>query len=85
YLLGKEVVEEGLQKGVFYRKDDGSVWLDLTAEGLDQKLVLRSDGTSVYITQDLGTTDLKFNDFGNDRSIWVVGNEQDYHFQVLFS
>ncbi|WP_019989758.1 arginine--tRNA ligase [Rudanella lutea] len=85
YLLGKEVVEEGLQKGVFYRKDDGSVWIDLTAEGLDQKLVLRSDGTSVYITQDLGTTDLKFNDFGNDRSIWVVGNEQDYHFQVLFS
>ena len=85
YLLGKEVVEEGLQSGVFYRKDDSSVWIDLTAEGLDQKLVLRSDGTSVYITQDLGTTDLKFTDFQNDRSIWVVGNEQDYHFQVLFS
>jgi len=85
YLLGKEVVEEGLQSGVFYRKDDNSVWIDLIAEGLDQKLVLRSDGTSVYITQDLGTTDLKFNDFRNDRSIWVVGNEQDYHFQVLFS
>lgn len=85
YLLGKEVVEEGLQSGVFYRKDDNSVWIDLTAEGLDHKLVLRSDGTSVYITQDLGTTDLKFSDFHNERSIWVVGNEQDYHFQVLFS
>lgn len=85
YLLGKEIVDEGLEKGVFYRKDDGSVWIDLTAEGLDQKLVLRADGTSVYITQDLGTTDLKFSDFHNDRSIWVVGNEQDYHFQVLFS
>ena len=85
YVLGKEVVEEGLQKGVFYRKDDNSVWIDLTEEGLDQKLVLRSDGTSVYITQDLGTTDLKFADFQNDRQIWVVGNEQDYHFNVLFS
>ncbi len=85
YLLGKEVVEEGLQKGVFYRKDDGSVWIDLTEEGLDQKLVLRSDGTSVYITQDLGTTDLKYQDFQNDRQIWVVGNEQDYHFNVLFA
>jgi arginyl-tRNA synthetase len=84
YLLGKEVVEEGLQKGVFYRRDDNSVWIDLTNEGLDHKLVLRSDGTSVYITQDLGTTDLKFSDFHNERSIWVVGNEQDYHFQVLF-
>ncbi|GAB2559370.1 arginine--tRNA ligase [Spirosoma areae] len=85
YLLGKEIVEEGVQKGVFYRKDDGSVWIDLTDEGLDQKLVLRSDGTSVYMTQDLGTTDLKFQDFHNDRSIWVVGNEQDYHFNVLFA
>lgn len=85
YLLGKEVVEEGLQTGVFYRKDDGSVWIDLTAEGLDQKLVLRSDGTSVYITQDLGTTDVKFQDFHDDRQIWVVGNEQDYHFNVLFA
>lgn len=84
YLLGKEVVEEGLKTGVFYRKDDNSVWIDLTDEGLDHKLVLRSDGTSVYITQDLGTTDLKFNDFHNQRSLWVVGNEQDYHFQVLF-
>ncbi|ADB36113.1 arginine--tRNA ligase [Spirosoma linguale] len=85
YLLGKEIVEEGIQKGVFYRKDDGSVWIDLTEEGLDQKLVLRGDGTSVYITQDLGTTDLKFQDFGSDRQIWVVGNEQDYHFNVLFA
>lgn len=85
YLLGKEVVEEGLEKGVFYRKSDGSVWINLTEEGLDEKLVLRSDSTSVYITQDLGTTDLKFQDFHNDRSIWVVGNEQDYHFAVLFA
>ncbi|SOD92717.1 arginine--tRNA ligase [Spirosoma fluviale] len=85
YLLGKEIVEEGIQKGVFYRKEDGSVWIDLTEEGLDQKLVLRADGTSVYITQDLGTTDLKFQDFGSDRQIWVVGNEQDYHFNVLFA
>jgi arginyl-tRNA synthetase len=85
YVLGKEIVEEGLQKGVFYRKDDSSVWIDLTEEGLDQKLVLRSDGTSVYMTQDLGTTDLKYQDFHNDRQIWVVGNEQDYHFNVLFA
>ncbi|QMW01290.1 arginine--tRNA ligase [Spirosoma foliorum] len=85
YLLGKEIVEEGIQKGVFFRKDDSSVWIDLTAEGLDQKLVMRSDGTSVYMTQDLGTTDLKFQDFQNDRQIWVVGNEQDYHFNVLFA
>jgi arginyl-tRNA synthetase len=85
YVLGKEIVEEGLQKGVFYRKDDSSVWIDLTEEGLDHKLVLRSDGTSVYMTQDLGTTDLKYQDFHNDRQIWVVGNEQDYHFNVLFA
>lgn len=85
YLLGKEVVEEGLAKGVFYQKEDKSVWIDLSDEGLDHKLVLRGDGTSVYITQDLGTTDLKFQDFQNNRSIWVVGNEQDYHFQVLFA
>ena len=85
YLLGKEIVEEGIQKGVFYRKEDKSVWIDLTEEGLDQKLVLRSDGTSVYMTQDLGTTDLKFQDFHSDRQIWVVGNEQDYHFNVLFA
>ncbi len=85
YLLGKEIVEEGLAKGVFYRKDDNSVWIDLTEEGLDQKLVLRADGTSVYITQDLGTTELKDHDFHTDRQIWVVGNEQDYHFNVLFA
>ncbi|OIN61074.1 arginine--tRNA ligase [Arsenicibacter rosenii] len=85
YLLGKDVVDEGLEKGVFYRKDDNSVWIDLTSEGLDQKLVLRSDGTSVYMTQDLGTTDIKFQDFGTNRMVWVVGNEQDYHFNVLFA
>lgn len=85
YILGKEIVEEGLQKGIFYRKDDSSVWIDLTEEGLDQKLVLRSDGTSVYMTQDLGTTDLKYEDFHTNRQIWVVGNEQDYHFKVLFA
>ncbi len=85
YLLGKEIVEEGLAKDVFYRKDDNSVWIDLTEEGLDQKLVLRADGTSVYITQDLGTTELKDHDFHTDRQIWVVGNEQDYHFNVLFA
>lgn len=83
YLLGKEIVEEGLQKGVFYKKDDGSVWIDLTAEGLDHKLVLRADGTSVYMTQDMGTADLKYTDFGCNQSIYVVGNEQDYHFKVL--
>ncbi|GAB3173887.1 arginine--tRNA ligase [Telluribacter humicola] len=85
YLLGKDIIEEGLQKGVFYQKEDGSVWIDLTEEGLDQKLVLRGDGTSVYITQDLGTTELKYQDFHSDRYIWVVGNEQDYHFNVLFA
>jgi len=85
YLLGKDVIAEGLEKGVFYRRDDGSVWIDLTDEGLDQKLVLRSDGTSVYMTQDLGTTDLKFQDFHTERALWVVGNEQDYHFAVLFA
>lgn len=83
YLLGKEIVEEGLQKGVFYKKGDGSVWIDLTADGLDNKLVLRADGTSVYITQDMGTADLKYTDFVCNQSIYVVGNEQDYHFKVL--
>lgn len=83
YLLGKEIVEEGLAKGVFYKKTDGSVWIDLTADGLDHKLVLRADGTSVYMTQDMGTADLKFNDFNISRSVYVVGNEQDYHFKVL--
>ncbi|MBK9933341.1 MAG: arginine--tRNA ligase [Cytophagaceae bacterium] len=85
YLLGKDLVEEGLANGIFYKKDDNSVWIDLTEEGLDHKLVLRGDGTSVYITQDLGTTDLKFTDFHSEKSIWVVGNEQDYHFKVLFA
>lgn len=84
YLLGKDIIEEGLSKGVFFKKEDGSVWIDLTEDGLDQKLVLRADGTSVYITQDLGTAQLKYNDFGMDESIYVVGNEQDYHFKVLF-
>ena len=84
YLLGKDIVEEGLVKGVFFKKEDGSVWIDLTAEGLDQKLVLRADGTSVYMTQDLGTAQLKYDDFKMDESIYVVGNEQDYHFKVLF-
>jgi arginyl-tRNA synthetase len=83
YLLGKTIVEEGLKKNVFYKKEDGSVWIDLTTEGLDEKLLLRSDGTSVYITQDLGTADLKYNDYKSNGSIYVVGNEQDYHFVVL--
>ena len=82
--MGKDIIDEGLEKGVFFRKEDGSVWIDLTADGLDQKLVLRSDGTSVYMTQDLGTAQLKYNDFRMDKSIYVVGNEQDYHFKVLF-
>ncbi|RQO64878.1 arginine--tRNA ligase [Pedobacter sp. KBW06] len=84
YLLGKGTVEEGLEKGVFFKKPDGSVWIDLTADGLDQKLVLRADGTSVYITQDLGTAQMKHDDFQMDDSLYVVGNEQDYHFKVLF-
>jgi arginyl-tRNA synthetase len=84
YLLGKDIIEEGLQKGVFFKKEDGSVWIDLTADGLDEKLVLRGDGTSVYITQDMGTAQLKYNDYHMDKSIYVVGNEQDYHFKVLF-
>lgn len=85
YLLGKDIVEEGLSKGVFYRKEDGAVWIDLTEEGLDQKLVLRGNGTSVYITQDLGTTELKYREYDASRMVWVVGNEQDYHFEVLFA
>lgn len=84
YLLGKDTVEEGLAKGIFFKKEDGSVWIDLSNDGLDQKLVLRADGTSVYITQDLGTAQMKYDDFGMDKSIYVVGNEQDYHFKVLF-
>lgn len=84
YVLGKNIIEEGLQKGVFYRKPDNSVWINLTEEGLDEKLVLRSDGTSVYITQDIGTAQLKFDEYHCNRFIYVVGNEQDYHFKVLF-
>ena len=83
YLEGKKKVEEGLEKGLFFRKDDNSVWADFTNEGLDQKLLLRSDGTSVYMTQDIGTADLRFKDFPIDKMIYVVGNEQNYHFQVL--
>ena len=83
YLEGKEKVEEGLQKGFFYRREDNSVWADLTKEGLDEKLLLRSDGTSVYMTQDIGTAKLRFQDYPIDKMIYVVGNEQNYHFQVL--
>ncbi len=83
YLVGKAKVEEGLSKGLFFRKEDGSVWADLTADGLDQKLLLRKDGTSVYMTQDIGTAEMRFNDYPIDKMIYVVGNEQNYHFQVL--
>ncbi|MDR3287091.1 MAG: arginine--tRNA ligase [Prevotellaceae bacterium] len=83
YLLGKSLVQEGLKKGVFFRKDDGSVWVDLTADGLDQKLLLRSDDTSVYITQDLGTAQQRVDEYNIEQMIYVVGNEQNYHFQVL--
>lgn len=83
YLVGKEKVAEGLSKGIFVQKEDGSVWADLTADGLDQKLLLRADGTSVYMTQDIGTATLRFGDYKIDKMIYVVGNEQDYHFKVL--
>lgn len=83
YLVGKKKVEEGLEKGLFIRKDDNSVWADLTDEGLDQKLLLRADGTSVYMTQDIGTAQMRFADYPIDKMIYVVGNEQNYHFQVL--
>lgn len=84
YNLGKDLIDQGLLKGVFFKKEDGSVWIDLTEDGLDQKLVLRGDGTSVYITQDLGTAQMKYEDYQMQRSIYVVGNEQEYHFKVLF-
>jgi len=84
YLLGKETIEKGLQEGAFYKKEDGSVWIDLTEAKLDHKLVLRSDGTSVYMTQDLGTARLRYDDYGTERMVYVVGDEQNYHFQVLF-
>jgi len=83
YLLGKEFVDDGLKKGVFYKKEDGSVWIDLTADGLDEKLVLRKDGTSVYITQDLGLADKKYEEFHYDQSIYVIADEQNYHMKVL--
>jgi arginyl-tRNA synthetase len=84
YILGRDIVAEGLEKGLFYKKPDGSVWVDLSDEGLDEKLLLRSDGTSVYMTQDLGTADLKYRESDFDQSVYVVGNEQNYHFDVLF-
>jgi arginyl-tRNA synthetase len=83
YLLGKDLVESGLQKGVFYAKEDGSVWIDLTADGLDEKIVRRKDGTSVYITQDIGLAVQKYEEYRSDQSIYVVGDEQNYHFKVL--
>ncbi|MBR5150646.1 MAG: arginine--tRNA ligase, partial [Bacteroidaceae bacterium] len=83
YLVGKETVLGGLEKGIFYRREDGSVWADLTNDGLDEKLLLRSDGTSVYMTQDIGTAQLRFRDYPIDKMVYVVGNEQNYHFQVL--
>ncbi len=84
YLLGKDTIEKGLEKNIFYKKDDGSVWIDLEDAKLDHKLVLRSDGTSVYITQDIGTAEERYRDYEMEKSIYVVGNEQDYHFKVLF-
>ncbi len=84
YLLGKESIDKGLQKGVFYRKEDGSVWIDLSDAGLDHKILLRSDGTSVYMTQDIGTAQKRYADFGIDSMIYTVGDEQEYHFKVLF-
>jgi len=83
YIVGKQEVERGLEQGIFYKKDDGSVWADLTADGLDEKLLLRADGTSVYMTQDIGTAKLRYNDFPINKMVYVVGNEQNYHFQVL--
>lgn len=83
YLLGKDLIKEGLEKGAFYQREDGSVWVDLTDKGLDEKLLLRKDGTSVYLTQDLGTAQLRYEEFKMDQSIYVVANEQDYHFKVL--
>jgi len=85
YLLGKDLISEGLEKGVFFKKENGSVWVDLTEDKLDEKLVLRADGTSVYMTQDMGTCEMRYQDYPFDKSIYVVGNEQDYHFQVLFT
>jgi arginyl-tRNA synthetase len=83
YLLGKDIVQQGLDKGVFFRKEDGSVWIDLTADGLDEKIVLRKDGTSVYITQDIGLAQQKYQEYSIDQSIYVIGDEQNYHMKVL--
>src|SRR5678810_1455050 len=83
YLLGKDIVKKGLDKGVFYKKEDGSVWIDLTADGLDEKLVMRRDGTSVYITQDIGLAEQKYEQYKPDESIYVIGDEQNYHMKVL--
>lgn len=85
YLLGRDIVDKGLGENVFYQEEDGSVWIDLTAEGLDKKILLRSDGTSVYMTQDLGTAEDRYQDFQANRMVYVVADEQNYHFQVLFS
>ena len=84
YLLGKDIVQAGIEKSVFYKEADGSVWIDLTDVKLDKKVVLRKDGTSVYITQDLGTAELRYDDFKANKMIYVVADEQNYHFQVLF-
>ena len=84
YLLGKDIVADGLEKEIFYKKEDGSVWIDLTDEGLDEKIVLRADGTAVYMTQDIGTAIERFKDFDLQELVYTVGNEQDYHFKVLF-
>ncbi len=85
YLLGKDIIEEGVRRKVFYKKEDGSIWVDLTAQGLDHKLLLRKDGTSVYMTQDLGTAQKRYDEFGAERMVYVVGDEQNYHFQALFA
>lgn len=85
YLLGKDLIEDGIKREVFYRKDDGSVWVDLTEYGLDHKLLLRSDGTSVYMTQDLGTAQKRYEEFDAQRMVYVVADEQNYHFQALFA
>lgn len=84
YLLGKQAIEYGLDKGVFYKEDDGSVWVNLEDAGMDRKIVLRNDGTSVYITQDIGTAHQRYKDFGIDKMVYTVADEQDYHFKVLF-
>jgi arginyl-tRNA synthetase len=85
YLLGKDIIEEGLKRNVFYKKEDGSIWVDLTDVGLDHKLLLRSDGTSVYMTQDLGTAQKRFEEYGARRMVYTVADEQNYHFQALFA